>query len=311
MGEANEFIIDITEDNVQTALLEKSNSVPVLIDIWADWCQPCQTLTPVLERLVAEYQGRFILAKINADEQQNLAAQLQVRSLPTLKLIVQGQIVGELLGVQPESEIRALLDPYVGEPQNSLGETAAMLEQVDALCQAGEFQQAAGLLKAAIEAEPSDESLKVRYARLLLNMNALEDAQTIINSLGEEIRQGELGKQFYGQLYFAQLLLSSPGKDQVVQRIAAGNSDAEALYYLAAHQVMDFESHQALDTCWQLFSQHRHFSVAQENDNEDKESADKQGDSAGKQSLLALFDLLGKQDAKVGEYRRKLFNLLH
>lgn len=311
MSEANEFIIDINEDNAQTALLEKSNSVPVLIDIWADWCQPCKTLTPVLERLVAEYQGRFILAKINADEQQNLAAQLQVRSLPTLKLIVQGQIVGELVGVQPESEIRALLDPYVGEPQNSLGEAEAMLEQIDTLCQSGEFQQAAGLLKAAIEAEPNDESLKVRYARLLLNMNALEDAQAIINSLSEETRLGELGKQFYGQLYFAHLLPSSPGKDQVAQRIASGNSDAEALFYLAAHQVMDCKNHQALETCWQLFSQHRHFSVAQENDGEDKEGGDEQGDSVGKQSLLALFDLLGKKDAKVGEYRRKMFNLLH
>ena len=150
----SDFVIDITEENIQAELLDKSMDVPILIDVWADWCEPCKALSPILERLVGEYQGRFILAKINADEQQSIVAQLQVKSLPTLKLITQGQIVGELIGAQPESAIRALLDPHLGEPDSlAVDNIEAVLEEVEALCGGGQLEQAMTLLKAIIYLE--------------------------------------------------------------------------------------------------------------------------------------------------------------
>lgn len=307
MNEIKEFIVDITEENIQTELLEKSKIVPVLLDVWADWCEPCKALSPVLHRLAEAYEGRFILAKVNADEQQNIVSQLQVRSLPTLKLIVQGEIVAELVGVQSESAIKAMLDQHVAEPDTSAGDADAILEQVEILCKAGAFEQAAALLKAFIEEHPDNEVLKVRYARLLLNLNAFDDAHTIVNSLSEATRTGELGKQFNAQLYFAELVKRSPGMDLISERLNSDASDAEARCYLAACQVMNYETDSALESCWQLFSQHRNFTLT-ENEAEGDSDANQ---STGKQCLLALFDLLGKQDARVGEYRRKMFTLLH
>ena len=307
---ASDFVIDINEENIQAELLDKSMDVPVLIDVWADWCEPCKALSPVLHRLVDEYQGRFILAKINADEQQNIVAQLQVKSLPALKLITEGQIVGELIGAQPESAIRALLDPHVGEPDTlAVDNIETVLEEIEALCGSGQLEQAMILVKAIIENRPESEVLKVRYARLLLNLGAIDDAQTIFNSLSDEVRDGELGKQFNAQFYFAELIQNSSGADVMLGRIQTDDNDTEAMCFLVAHHVMAFQIDSALDIAWQLFRDHRDFTL---NEVEAKEGKNQEeAESTGKQHLLALFELLGKQDTRVSGFRRKMFALLH
>ena len=147
-GSIASHIVDISEQNIREQVLEASNTVPVLIDVWADWCEPCKALTPILEKLAQEYAGRFILAKLNADEQQGLAAQLGIRSLPTLKLIVQGQIVGELTGLQPEGEIRKMLDQHI--PKSPQEEIDELLEKIEQLRSLGELEKAKNLLQHAI-----------------------------------------------------------------------------------------------------------------------------------------------------------------
>ena len=307
MNRVSDFIVDITEENVQAELLEKSSQLPVLVDVWADWCEPCRALSPVLERLVSDYEGKFVLAKINADEQQNLAAQLQVRSLPTLKLIVEGQIVGELVGLQPESAIKAMLAPYIGQEATlSMDNIESQIESVDELCVAGDFEHAQSLLKELIEKQPESEVLKVRYARLLLNLQAFEDAQTVMNSLTDETQKGELGKQFDAHLYFAELVQCSSEKEKLVEQIKQNEADPEAKLFLAAHQVMSYDNDSALEIAWNLFANHRDFTLENENSEANSDQM-----SASQKSLLALFDLLGKKDARVSEYRRKMFALLH
>ncbi|HAI88121.1 MAG TPA: co-chaperone YbbN, partial [Alcanivorax sp.] len=104
--------IDVTEQNVQQ-LLEHSRQVPVLFGFWASWSQPSQQMTVMLEKLTQEYQGKFVLAKVNADEQANLTSQFGVRDLPSLKMVYQGQLVSELEGAQTESAVLQWLTPVV------------------------------------------------------------------------------------------------------------------------------------------------------------------------------------------------------
>ena len=106
-------IFAATAANFMTDVVEASNSKPVLVDFWAPWCGPCQALTPMLERLADDYAGRFLLAKVNTDEQQQLATHFQVRGIPMLMLVSKGAVAEQLVGVQPEATIKALIDKYL------------------------------------------------------------------------------------------------------------------------------------------------------------------------------------------------------
>jgi putative thioredoxin len=109
-----------TVENFMTDVVDASNTKPVLVDFWAPWCGPCRTLMPLLDRIADDYEGRFILAKVNTEEQPQLAAHFQIRSIPTVLLIHQGEVVDQFVGLQPEPAIKALLDRFVGR----LGEVA-------------------------------------------------------------------------------------------------------------------------------------------------------------------------------------------
>src|SRR5690554_5881430 len=117
-GGAPEVIVDADAGNIQQ-LLELSMQVPVLLDCWAPWCEPCKNLMPVLEKLAREYRGAFILAKLNIDENQEIAAQLGVRSVPDVKLISQGGLVDHFQGALPEKQVREWLGRYFPAPEDA------------------------------------------------------------------------------------------------------------------------------------------------------------------------------------------------
>jgi len=119
-----------TVENFMTDVVEASNTKPVLVDFWAPWCGPCRTLMPLLDRIADDYEGRFILAKVNTEEQPQLAAHFQIRSIPTVLLIHQGEVVDQFVGLQPEPAIKALLDRFVG-PVGEVAEPVAAAPEPD------------------------------------------------------------------------------------------------------------------------------------------------------------------------------------
>ena len=127
-----ENIIEVNEQNFQTAVLEESSKRLVVIDFWADWCAPCKALMPVLEKLANEYAGQFLLAKVNADEQQNISGQFGIRSLPTVIFMKDGQPVDAFQGAQSEKEIREFLDKHLPKPWDAqLAQAQQMLADQD------------------------------------------------------------------------------------------------------------------------------------------------------------------------------------
>jgi putative thioredoxin len=164
--------IDATVENFMTAVVEASNTTPVLVDFWAPWCGPCRTLMPLLERIADDYQGRFILAKVNTEQQTQLAAHFQIRSIPTVMLVHHGEVVDQFMGLQPESVIRDLLDrhvapiatreePAVAAPPAARPEdlAARLLEQRDA-------PAAAAAIDALEKSHADHPALKALRARL-------------------------------------------------------------------------------------------------------------------------------------------------
>jgi putative thioredoxin len=164
--------IDATVENFMTAVVEASNTTPVLVDFWAPWCGPCRTLMPLLDHIADDYQGRFILAKVNTEEQSQLAAHFQIRSIPTVMLVHHGEVVDQFMGLQPETTIRALLDRHVAPAESAAEpaiapEPAARPEDVAArLLDLRDAAAAAAAIDALEQAQASHPALKALRARL-------------------------------------------------------------------------------------------------------------------------------------------------
>ncbi len=172
-------MIDITIQNFETELLQASMQQPVLLDIWAPWCGPCKSLGPVLEKLEAAYAGRFLLAKLNSDEQPEIASQLSqafgVRSIPFCVMFVGGQPVDGFVGAVPEAQIREFLDKHV--PTGEMLEAEEELAEAEALMADGDLESALAKLAQAVQADPANETARFDYVKALLELGLLQDAQ--------------------------------------------------------------------------------------------------------------------------------------
>ncbi|MEE2786005.1 MAG: thioredoxin, partial [Myxococcota bacterium] len=174
------FVFDVTEADFQTMVLARSREVPILLDLWAPWCGPCKTLTPILESLASEYGGAFELAKVNVDECPQISMALRVQSVPTIYLIKDGQPIDGFQGAQPESAIRALLDRHVTKPATDplVAAKAAMSE--------GRDNEAAQLFRGLIENDPAHAEARLGMARLALKNADATAAQGWLEGIQQE-----------------------------------------------------------------------------------------------------------------------------
>ncbi len=169
--------IQVTSQTFETDVLRKSQETPVLVDFYADWCGPCKSLGPILEKLADEYQGAFILAKIDADAEQMLIQGMGVRSLPTVVLFKDGQPADHFMGALPEGEIRAMLDKHVERAEQS------PVERAEALVEAGEYDEAIALYQLITADDPENYDVYLKMAQALLKKGDLASAEAIIERL--------------------------------------------------------------------------------------------------------------------------------
>lgn len=281
-------ITEVTESTFQEQVIERSKALPVLVDFWADWCAPCKMLLPVLLKLVEEYQGKFQLAKVNTDMERNLAAQHGIRSLPTLRLYRNGQAVEEVLGAQPESVLRALLDNYIERASD------ALLQQALALHAQGEVRQALELLEQASSEDPENLKLPLEIARLLIEDGQLDRAEGVLATLPVALLEEPEVDALRAMLDFARATAGAPSAEALESALEADPNQSQARYQLAARQALASDYDKAMDNFMELLRRDRNF-----------------GDGAAQKALVAIFALLGDSDARVAGYRRQMFNLLH
>lgn len=287
------FIFEVTTQNIRQLVLEASSSVPVLLDVWAQWCQPCKALTPILEKLALEYKGRFHLAKLDADEQEALAMQLGVQSLPTLKLIVDGKIAGELNGLQTEKVIRELLDKFV-KPADAASEKDALLDNLRIAIAHKDNQQARLLLDQLVKDFPDDAGCSVFSVDVSLLNGEYAFAKEQFDQLSAEIKASDEGKRIAAKLYIVHVIQSNDSSENYLDTLKINPQDSDALYYQALHYALDGQYDEALATIWTLFQSNMAYRSGEP-----------------RVIFLKLFDILGKTDERAHIYRRKMFNLLH
>jgi putative thioredoxin len=181
-------MIDITIQNFESELIGASMQQPILLDIWAPWCGPCKALGPLLEKLEVAYAGRFKLAKLNSDEQPEIAGQLSqafgVRSIPFCVLFDQGQPIDGFVGALPESQVRAFLDKHV--PSASELEAEAETEEAEALIAEGDADAALAKLQQAVAIDPANDDARVDYIKLLLERGALAQAESAFEPVAKK-----------------------------------------------------------------------------------------------------------------------------
>lgn len=280
-------VVDIDENNAQQYLIDESFNRPVVVDFWADWCAPCKQLMPLLEKLADEYAGAFLLAKINADEQQGISGQLGVQSLPTVMVFKDGQPVDGFAGAQPETAVRELLQKHLPSPWDAkVAEATELLDQ-------GDTAGAVGLLRSAWEESNKLLEITLAYAGALLEANRLDDSEAVLNEV-RLVDRDALHEQLMAQIELKRVAGKSPEIAALEAELLADEGDHAVRVKLAVQLTTDAHHRDALDHLLTVLRADRDWNNGE-----------------AKRLYLDTIASIGKGDPLAAEYQRKLFSILY
>jgi putative thioredoxin len=287
MSAVTDYIVNIDATNAAALLIDESHKRPVVVDFWADWCAPCKVLMPLLEKIANEYQGAFLLAKVNADQQPGIAQQLGVRNLPTVMVIRDGQPVDGFAGAQPESVVRRMLEKYLPKPWDGL-----LARGLDAMAQ-GDFNAALTPLRQAWTESKQRHDITLAYAQALIECQRLDEAETLLDGVKATERDADY-EQLRAYIAMKREAAVSPEVRVLEQRLSANADDLDLQYQLAEAYAGSGLSRNAMEQLIAILRKDRDH-----------------GSGATKRKLLEMIGALGKGDPLAVEYQRKLYSLLY
>ncbi len=182
-------VIDINEDQFVNEVIEKSKTIPVIVDFWAPWCGPCKQLTPTLEKVVNQKNGKVILAKINVDENQGIAAQLNIQSIPTVYGFVDGKPIDAFQGAQPESKIEIMVNKMIDATPGN--EIPKLIDEADQLFKDEKFDESLNIYEKLVGMDPGNQKIVAGLLRCLIQLKRFEYANEMLESLDEKILESE------------------------------------------------------------------------------------------------------------------------
>jgi putative thioredoxin len=278
-------VFDATLATFEADVLQASMQQPVLVDFWATWCGPCKTLGPILEKLAADFAGGFRLAKVDVDQEQQLAGYFQIKSVPTVMLVKDGQIVDGFPGALPEGQLREFLKHHGVEPR--AGED---LPEVDAAPVDPHAEVVR--LRAAVAAEPAKDDLKLDLALALLQTGAAAEAEKLLDALPANLGSDDRAVKARARLGFAALLPDAPPRATLEAAIQADPADLRARHLLGARLLVEGDSPGALEQFLEMLRRDRNFA-----------------EGLPRKALIDAFRVIEDADL-VSAYRRRMSSLL-
>jgi putative thioredoxin len=282
--------LDVDERNFEQEVLQRSATTPVLVDFWAAWCAPCNNLSPILDKLVQEFAGRFVLVKIDTDRQQALAMQCGIQSLPTVMLFKNGRVVDGFVGVQPESTIRELLNRHV----SPAAAAAAPEPPVMPMPPATDLKAMVATLRRQLEKTPDDQRLLVDLARLLVTEGSYVDAEEMLKRLPEDKRQDKVAAPLWAAVHLSSIASEMPDLATLQERMTDPQVDSTTRYGYGLRLALAGRHEEALAALLELTRRDRHHA----------------GDGARK-AMLEIFTLMGGSGPLVKQYRMQLYSVLN
>lgn len=282
------YVFDATAENFPALVLENSGKGPVLVNYWSPRAGPCLMQMPRLVRLATEFSGRFLLVMLNTDEFGRLAREHGVNSLPTVKLFRHGNVVDTLHGAESETVLREFISKHLS--RESDGKYAAALQA----WQRGDLDQAVTQAAEAALAAPDNPRLAVDLVKLLMLQQRFSQADELMKSLPREVRQHPEIRDLSVHVGFIRTAQDAPPVAILERAIADNPDDLEARYRLCAIKMTQDDYTAAMEQLLEIVRRDHGFR-----------------DQAGRNGLLAIFNLLGEDDERVRRYRALLDQALH
>ena len=288
------LIKDVSEATFMQDVVEASKEKPVIVDFWAPWCGPCKTLGPQLEEAVNAAKGAVIMAKVNIDENQMIAGQMQVQSIPTVFAFVNGQPVDGFQGAVSASEIKAFVDRVVaangGEAENGLDSAVQSAEQ---MFEEGDFESSIQTFSAILQEDTSNLKSYIGLVKCHLSLGDLDQAEAILNGIPVEISQSPEVDSIHAQIQLAKQALDAGPINDLQKSVEKKPDDHEARFKLAQALHGSGQVEEAVDQLLELFKRDRGWN-----------------DEAAKSQLFIIFEALEPNNPIVLNGRRKLSSLI-
>ena len=292
--DAAELVKDVSEANFMAEVVDASQTVPVIVDFWAPWCGPCKTLGPALEQAVIEARGAVKMAKINVDENQMIAGQMRVQSIPTVYVFFKGQPIDGFQGALPGSEVKAFVERVVkaagGDASGGLDEAAEMAEEMLAN---GEIEDAAQTFSAILGEDPNHAVAYGGLVRCYIAMGQVDQAEAVLNGAPAEIAKSAPLEAAFAQIQLARQAENAGPLAELQQAVQADPANAQARFDYALALNANGQTAEAVDALLELFRLDREWN-----------------DGAAKTQLFTIFDALKPNDPIVLNGRRKLSSMI-